>query len=92
MTWVGLAAFMIPLKLMGPRLFDRYVPTDKFPVGSKLRKLKIDTMSDKIVHFVMYLIMSSMGYYILKSGNILEKVLGGDVDRAEYFLNYPCVK
>lgn len=66
------------------------LPTEKFPLGSKLRMTKAEIMSERAFRFVTYCSFSLFSYRILKNSKYLDTHFFEMNENPDYFLDYPC--
>jgi hypothetical protein len=85
-----LAVLQFPLQAASRIYFERVLPENKFPKGSKERQVKVQMMAERMYRLFLYLAFSLIGFWIMKQGNFLHKYLLGSETNPQYFTGYPC--
>jgi len=90
------ALFMLKERIEGfsTKLFDRYLPEGKFPLGSDARKSKSNMLGERIFKWIISLFCIGSLYKIMLQDDcdFLDVRVGGRIQRPLYYNNYPCQK
>ena len=82
-----------PLERFSTEIFQRVLPTKKFPIGSEIRNSKAQMLGERIFKLVINVTVVAILYKILlqEDCNFLHTYLGGNVDEPLYYYNYTCL-
>jgi hypothetical protein len=74
------------------KLYERVVPTKKFPIGSKERRVKVNMMAERTFRLFVYSAFTGVGFWQMRQSGFLHTLLGGTTWEPKYYVNYPCQK
>ena len=76
-----------PLERFSTEIFQRVLPTKKFPIGSELRTNKAQMLGERIFKLIINVTFPALLYKILlqEDCNFLHTYLGGNVDEPLYY-------
>lgn len=81
-----------PLERVFTSIFDKYLPTRKFPINTTMRHQKAEMLAERIFKIIVNIFCLVCLYAIMgkEDCEFLDKRVGGLVERPLYYNNYPC--
>ena len=65
-TMILLAILQFPIQAVSRSYFERALPENKFPKGTKERRVKVQMMAERMYRLFLYLGFSLLGFLIMK--------------------------